>query len=100
MGNVPKGLPVPLLFAIVLIPHALVLRALKPGYLFGKGKEKLNHLLLMDDYKLYNSSDNEIDRLARSLEIVSGDIGLKFGVDKCAVLKMKRRKQMQCKEID
>ena len=57
-------------------------------------------MLLMDDYKLYNSSDNEIDRLARSLEIVSGDIGLKFGMDKCAVLKMKRRKQMQCKEID
>ena len=54
----------------------------------------------MDDYKLYNSSDNEIDRLARSLEIVSGDIGLKFGMDKGAVLKMKRRKQMQCREID
>ena len=54
----------------------------------------------MDDYKHYGSSDNDIDSLGRSVKIVSGVIGIKFGIDNCAVLKMKRRKQVQYEEID
>ena len=39
----------PLLFAVSLLPLALVLRKMKQGYSFGKGKSKLNHLLFMDN---------------------------------------------------
>ena len=46
----------PLLFVISLIPLILVLRRIKQGYSFQKGKSKLNHLLFMDDLKLYGSS--------------------------------------------
>lgn len=42
----------PLLFVITLIPFTVVLRTLKPGCLFGKGKEKLSYFLFMDDVKL------------------------------------------------
>ena len=31
---------------------------------------------------------------------MSGDIGMQFGFDKCAVLKMKRGKQIHCEGID
>ena len=42
----------PLLFVVALIPVTIILRTLKQGYSFGKGKERLNHLLFMDDLKL------------------------------------------------
>ena len=77
---------------IALILGTIILRTLKQGYSFGKGKERLNHLLFMDDLKFYGSNDNEIDSLAKVVKIVSGDIGMQFGFGKCAALKMKRKK--------
>ena len=90
----------PLLFVVALIPVTILLRTLKQGYSFGKEKERLNHLLFMDDLKLYGSNDNEIDSLVKVVKIVSGDTGMKFGFHKCAVLKMKRGKQVHCEGID
>ena len=46
----------PLLFVISLISVTLVLRRMKQGYSFQKGKSKLNHLLFMEDLKLYASN--------------------------------------------
>ena len=54
----------------------------------------------MDDLKLYVSNDNEIGRLVKVVKIVSGDIGMHFGFDKCAVLIMKRGKQFHCEGND
>ena len=45
----------PLLFVIVLIPLTHILRKASPGYEFANSKEKMNHLLFMDDLKLYRS---------------------------------------------
>ena len=39
----------PFLFVVVLIPVIKIVRTLEQGYLFGKEKEKLNHLLFMGD---------------------------------------------------
>ena len=39
----------------------------------------------MDDLKLYGSNQNEIDSLVRTVKIVTMDIGMKFGKDKCSV---------------
>ena len=57
----------PLLFVISLISLILVLRRMKQGYSFQKGKSKMNHLLFMDDLKLYGGSQNEIDSLVRTV---------------------------------
>ena len=89
-----------LLFVVALIPVTIILRTLKQGYSFGKGKERLNHLLFMDDLKLYGSNDNEIDSIVKVVKIASGDIGRQFGFDKCTVLKMKREKQVHYEGID
>ena len=83
-----------------LIPVTIILRTLKQEYSFGREKERLNHLLFMDDQKLYGINNNEIDSLVKVVKKVSGDIGMQFGSDKCAVLKMKRRKKVHYEGID
>ena len=57
------------------------------------GKSKLNHLLVMDDLKLYGNKQNEIDSLVRTVEIVAKYIVMRFGINKCGVLAMKRGKR-------
>jgi hypothetical protein len=42
---------------------------------------KLNHLLYMDDIKLYGSKKNHILSLLTITENFSNDIGMSFGID-------------------
>ena len=60
---------------VTLIPNTVIPRTLKQGYSFGKGKERLNHLLFMDDIKLYGSNDNEIDSLVKLVKRESKLLG-------------------------
>ena len=89
----------PLLFVVSLLPLKLVLRKMKQGYSFGKGKNNLNHLLFVDDLKLYGGSQPDIDSLIQTVYTVTDGIGMKFGLDKCGVLEMRRGKESECKEI-
>ena len=43
---------------------------------------------------------NEIDSLVRTVEIVTEDIGMKFGINKCGILAMKRGQEVECDEIE
>ena len=58
-----------------------------------------NHLLLMDDLKFYGIKQNGIDSLVRTVKTVTKDIGMKFDIDKCSVLNMKRGKVVECDGI-
>ena len=82
------------------LPVTIIFRTLKQGYSFGKGKERLNRLLFMDDLRLFGSNDNEINSLVKVVKIVSGDNGMQFGFGKYLVLKMKRGKQVSGEGID
>ena len=77
----------------------LVLRKMKQGYSFGKGRSKLSHLLFMDDLKLYGGTQPDIDSLIRTVYSVTDDIGMRFGIDKCGVLAMRRGKESECEGI-
>ena len=44
----------PLLFVVILTPLTHILRKAKPGYEFTNSGKKINHLLFMDDLKLYS----------------------------------------------
>ena len=90
----------PLLFPVALIPVTIILKILKQEYSFGKRKERLNHLLFMNNLKLYGSNYNEIESLVKVVKIMSRDIGMQFGFDKCAALKMKIGKQIHCEGND
>ena len=56
------------------------------------GGEKTDHLLFMDDLKLYGKSENEIKGLVFTAEVFSQDIGMGFRIKKCGVIIINRRK--------
>ena len=46
----------------------------------------------MDDLKLYAKNEKGLESLVQTVRIISDDIGLEFGIDKCATLVLKRGK--------
>ena len=69
-----------------------ILRDAAPGYHFASNRQKVNHLLFMDDEKLYASNETSRESLIQTVRVFNNDIGLEFGVKKCAVLTMKKGK--------
>ena len=57
--------------------------------------KKTNHLLYMDDLKLYCKNEKEIDSLIQTVRVFSKNIQLEFGIEKCAVLVMKSEKMIK-----
>ena len=82
----------PLVFVLTLIPLSLILRKTKAAYEFSENKDKINHLLFMDDLKLYNRSEKGLDSLVQTVRVFSEDIGMEFGIEKCAMLAMEKGK--------
>ena len=80
----------PLLFVVALIPLTHILRKSKAGYEFSKTGEKVNNLLFMDDLKLYAKNEKSLDSLIQTVRIFSKDIGMEFGIEKCAMLVLTR----------
>ena len=80
---------------IALIPLINVLQNVKAGYSFVSSKERINHLLFMDDLKFYAKSKKDLESLIQTVRIFSDDIGTEFGLDKCAVIIIKRGKQIE-----
>ena len=67
----------PLLFVITMIPLILILRKCEAGYSYGNNVN-INHLLFMDDLKLYAKTPNQLDSLIHTVRIFSNDVGMKF----------------------
>ena len=51
----------------------------------------------MDDVKLYASKSDDIDSLVQTVRVCTQDLGMKFGIKKCATLVLKRGK-ISCSE--
>ena len=73
------------MFVLTLLPLSLILRKAKAAYEFPKSKEKINHLLFMDDLKLHSQSEKGLDSLVQTVRVFSKDIGMEFGIEKCAM---------------
>ena len=89
----------PLLFVLVMIPLTLVLRQTKASYELKKGGKKINHLLFMDDLKLFAKNEDQIDNLVNAVRVCSEDIKMEFGLPKYGVLIMKRGKVVKSEGI-
>ena len=48
--------------------------------------------MFMDDIKLFGRGTKEIDTLVQTVRIVSGDIRMEFGIEKCALVNIQRGK--------
>ena len=66
----------------------------------GEGKGHINHLLYMDDLKLYGIKDDHKYYLMQSVRVISTDICMEFGINKCTTLIMKRGKAIQTEGMD
>jgi hypothetical protein len=53
----------------------------------------------MDDLKLYARDKDDLDQLLNVVNVFSQDIGMEFGLDKCAMLVMEAGKRVACEGI-
>ena len=79
----------PLLFVSCIVTLSLILRKVNANYEWGKKEYKLNHLLFMDDFKLFSKSGQQMNTLVRTFHVFSTDIGMESGMKKCGILTMK-----------
>ena len=90
----------PLLFIVIMLPLTLVLRRMRAGYRLAKDMTPINHLLFMDDLKLYGANKDQLNSLIQVVRIFSQDIKMSFGLEKCAVLEMRRGRQVDSSGIN
>ena len=64
-GKFQEDSPSPLLFVLSMIPLSSVLRKVNISYEWGKKEYKLNHLLFMDDLKLFSKNRNNCGDCSR-----------------------------------
>ena len=77
------------LFVIAMIPLNHKLKNLT------KSQEKINHLMYMDGIKLFAKNEKELQTLIQTIRIYSQDIGMEFGIEKCATLIIRGKRQMR-----
>ena len=82
----------PLLFIIAMMPLNHMLRKCTVGYKLSRLLEKINHLMYMDDNKLFAKNQKELETLIHAVRIYSQDIGMESGIEKHATLEMKSGK--------
>ena len=69
-----------------------MLRNAKAAYEFSETKENINHLLFINDLKLYSRSEKVLDLLVQAVRVFIEDIRMEFGMEKCAMLVMEKGK--------
>ena len=82
-----------LLSVIALLPLTHILREIGIECQLEKNGAKVNHQFLMNDLKLYGKNDKEIVSLTKIVWQFSEDIKMEFGILKCAVVSLQRRKK-------
>ena len=89
----------PLPFIVAMIPVTRVLERMEIGYQLKKGGSRINHLMFMDDNKLFRRGTRDIYTLVHTVRIVSGDIRMEFGIENCAQVNIQRGKVTQTERI-
>ena len=69
------------------------------GNKFTKSLSKINHLMYMDNIKLFTENNKELETLIQTIRIYSQDIGMEIGIEKSAMFIMKSGKQQVTERI-
>ena len=75
------------------MPLNYIFRKCTAGYKLSRSQKKINHLMYMDDIKLFAKNEKELETLIHAVRIYRQDIGMEFGIEKCAMLVMKSGKR-------
>ena len=78
--------------ALSTMPLNHILRKYAAGYKLSRTQEKINHLMYMDDIKLFAKNEKELETLIDAVRIYSQDLGMEFCIEKCSMLVMKSGK--------
>ena len=89
-----------LLFIIAMMPLNHILRKCTAVYKLSRSQEKVNHLMYMDDIKLFAKKEKELETIIHTVRIYSQDIEMKSGIEKCAMLVMKSGKRHRTDRIE
>ena len=76
-----------------MMPLNDILRKCTGEYKHSKSQEKINHLMYMNDIKLFAKTEKELKTLIHAVRIYNQDIGMGFGIEKCTMSIMKSRKR-------
>ena len=78
-----------------MMPLNHILTKWTTEYKLSKSQEKINHLMYMDDIKLFAKNEKELETLIHAVRIYSQDVGMEFSIEKYAILVMKSKKRHQ-----
>ena len=83
----------PLHFINVMMPLNHIPRKCTTEYELSRSQEKINHLIYIDDIKLFAKNEKELETLIHVLRKYTQDKGMEYGIEKCAILEMKSGKR-------
>ena len=72
----------PQVFVIEIMPRNFILKKCTGSY---ELREKINHLMYMNDIRIFTKNEKELKSLIERMEIYNQNIGMKFGIEKCAM---------------
>lgn len=72
----------PLLFVISMLPLSCIciLRDFGAGYQLGKEEGNVNHLMLINDLKLYGRNEKQINPFVQTVRVFSSDVSADSGI--------------------
>ena len=88
----------PILFTVSLYLLSKELQKTGYGYQFDE-KTKINHLFYVDDFKLHERNDSQLNRLVNRVKMVSDDIKMEFGINKYVQATFKKGKKVSTERI-
>ena len=76
-----------------MMPLQHMLRKYTTKYKLSKSQESIDPVMYKDDIKLFAKNEKELETLIHAVRIYSQDIGMEYGIDKCAMPVMKSVKR-------
>lgn len=82
----------PLLFCMSLFPLSSMLNKSRCGYMVKNTDVRVNHLIYMDDIKIFGQRREDMEEMIGIVKRFSDDICMEFGLEKCATASFKKGK--------
>ena len=99
LSDILQGDQLSLILFVLSVNAVSFLLTKSDGYLMGSPNKrtiKLTHLLFVDDLKMYSENMNQAKQQLDIVASFSKDIGMQFGLEKCAYVYIERGK---CKQL-
>ena len=89
-----------LLLVIAIMSLNYILRKCIEDYKLTKLQETINHLMYMDNIKLFAKNEKELETLIQIIRIYNQEIGMEFGQEKWVMFIMKSGKRQIIERIE